>query len=182
MNNIVSQLFKYQRDKQDVENNLKNGRIDITGKYDSVNMPLFNQSDNGIQEINTYNLSHTYDETPEQRSFFSGKNIENLQELIRHHVWLQSGKKHLIAKQNVDQLLIVMKSIYLQYGSNTESNLTAQVKRLNAFVLDYCVPNIIGNIEQYTYYKKSVSKIAKPMDLPKYISSAGTRTNPNFIF
>ena len=45
MNNIVSQLFKYQRDKQDVENNLKNGRIDITGKYDSVNMPLFNEKD-----------------------------------------------------------------------------------------------------------------------------------------
>ena len=42
--------------------------------------------------------------------------------------------------------------------------------------------NILANIEQHKYYKKTVSKIAKPMDLPKYISSAGTRTNPNFIF
>ena len=75
-----------------------------------------------------------------------------------------------------------MKSIYLQYGSNTEKNLLAQIKRLNAFVLDYSVKNILSNIEQYKYYKKTVSKIAKPMELPKYISSAGTRTNPNFIF
>lgn len=182
MNNIVSKLFKYQRDKQNVENNLKNGRIDISGKYESVNMPLFNEKNDGITDSNTYNLSHIYDETDEQRLFFSGKNIENLQELLRYHVWLRSGKRYNIGKQDPNQLLIIMKSIYLQYGSNTSTNLIAQIKRLNAFVLDYSVSNILSNIEQNRYYKKTVSKIAKPMELPKYISSAGTRTNPNFIF
>lgn len=182
MNNIISKLFKYQRDKQSVENNLKNGRVDITGKYDSVNMPLFNEKNNGIGANNTYTLSHIYDETEEQKMFFSGKNIENLQNLIIYHVWIQSQNRYRIGKQDPNQLLIIMKSIYLQYGSNTEKNLLAQIKRLNAFVLDYSVKNILSNIEQYRYYKKTVSKIAKPMELPKYISSAGTRTNPNFIF
>lgn len=182
MNNIVSKLFKYQRDKQSVENNLKNGRIDISGKYDSVNMPLFNEKNNGIKDNNTYSLSHIYDETEEQKLFFSGKNIENLQNLMIYHVWNQSGKKYRIGRQDPNQLLIIMKSIYLQYGSNTENNLIAQIKRLNAFVLDYSVKNILANIEQHKHYKNTVSKIAKPMDLPKYISSSGTRTNPNFIF
>ena len=71
MNNIVSQLFKYQRDKQDVENNLKNGRIDITQKYDKRDqLPLFVESGDGLEPINNHNLSHTYDETQEQRYFF----------------------------------------------------------------------------------------------------------------
>ena len=57
-----------------------------------------------------------------------------------------------------------------------------QVKRLNAFVIDYSVPNILGNIEMNRVYKKTVSNLPKPMELPKYISSAGTRTNPNYIY
>ena len=57
-----------------------------------------------------------------------------------------------------------------------------QVKRLNAFVLEYSVSNILSNIEMHKVYKKNVSKLPKPMDLPKYISSAGTRTNPNYFY
>ena len=44
------------------------------------------------------------------------------------------------------------------------------------------VPNILLNIEQNSAYKKSVSNLPKPLELPKYISSAGTRTNPNIIY
>ena len=75
-----------------------------------------------------------------------------------------------------------MKSIYLQYGKNLKTNIQGQVKNLNILVLDYCVPNIISNIELYLGYKKSVSMLPKPLELPKYISDAGTRTNSNFIY
>ena len=76
-----------------------------------------------------------------------------------------------------------MKFIYLQYGQNNETDLKKQqIKRLNAFVLEYAVPNILLNIEQNSAYKKSVSNLLKPLELPKYISSAGTRTNPNIIY
>ena len=75
-----------------------------------------------------------------------------------------------------------MKSIYLQHGQNNPSNIKEQVKRLNAFVLEYSVSNILLNIEQHAVYKKNVSNLPKPMDLPKYISSAGTRTNPNIVY
>ena len=54
--------------------------------------------------------------------------------------------------------------------------------RLNGFVLDYAIPNILINIEQHLYYRKDVSKIPKPLEHPKYISTAGTRTNPNYIY
>ena len=78
--------------------------------------------------------------------------------------------------------MIIMKSIYLQHGQNSPDNVKDQVKRLNAFVLEYAVPNILLNIEQHKVYKKNVSTLPKPMELPKYISSAGTRTNPNIVY
>jgi len=74
-----------------------------------------------------------------------------------------------------------MKSIYLQFGKNLKTDITDQVKVLNSYVLDYSIPNIIANIEQYIGYKKHVSTMPTPLEHPVYTSKAGTRTNPDFI-
>lgn len=183
MKTAVTKLFNYQRKKQVSVNSLKNGRVDISGKYEkNSKIPLFAEENKGIQEFNTDNLSHTYEGTKVQYYFFSKVNIEHIQKLLKYHVYLQSGKTHIIGVQDHNQLIIIMKSIYLQNGQNNPSNIKEQVKRLNAFVLEYSVPNILLNIEQHKVYKKNVSNLPKPMDLPKYISSAGTRTNPNIVY
>ena len=183
MKTAVTKLLNYQRKKQLSVNSLKNGRIDISGKYEkNSKIPLFSEDNTGIQEFNTDNLSHTYEATPVQYYFFSKVNINHIQKLFKYHVYIQSGKKHVIGDQDHNQLIIIMKSIYLQHGQNNPSNIKEQVKRLNAFVLEYSVSNILLNIEQHAVYKKNVSNLPKPMDLPKYISSAGTRTNPNIVY
>lgn len=182
MDNIVNQLYNYNRPKETNET-LTNGRVDISGSYvKGSHIPLYQSNNSALKNINNQYLSHTYNETKEQRLFFSKENIENLQKLLQYHVWIQSGKKHVIGNQDIDQLLVIMKSIYLQYGTNYEPDAIRQVKRLNSFVLDYSVPNILSNIEMNSTYKKAVSNIPRPMELPKYISSAGTRTNPNIIY
>ena len=44
MKTAVTKLFKYQRQKQQTVTNLKNGRVDITGKYEkNSKIPLFNE-------------------------------------------------------------------------------------------------------------------------------------------
>uniref|UniRef100_A0A6C0JHY8 Minor capsid protein P8 central region domain-containing protein n=1 Tax=viral metagenome TaxID=1070528 RepID=A0A6C0JHY8_9ZZZZ len=180
--NTFNNLNTHEYNRQKLDYTVKNGRIDISGPHNNKeNLPLFREKPRVLDSINNQNLSHTYDETKEQRFFFSKENIDNLQKLLKYHVWLQSEKTHVISEQNVNELLIIMKSIYLQYGSNSNINVIEQVKKLNAFVLDYCVPNILINIEMSRLYKKNVSKIPKPMELPKYISRAGTRTNPNYF-
>tara|TARA_B100000925_G_scaffold148817_1_gene111729 strand:+ start:1088 stop:1633 length:546 start_codon:yes stop_codon:yes gene_type:complete len=181
MNNIVNQLYNYQNSNQKI-NNTNNGRIDISGNYQKNSYIPMYPSNNNLKSVNNQYIKHSYDETIEQKYFFSKENIENLQKLLKYHVWVQSGKKHIIGNQDIDQLLVIMKSIYLQYGTNYAPDAIKQVKRLNAFVLDYSVPNILSNIEMNSTYKKSVSNLPKPMELPKYISSAGTRTNPNIIY
>ena len=184
MNNIVNQLFNYNKDNNTQNNDYpKNGRVDISGKPKKGDyIPLYKSDQNPIKNINNQYLTPTYEETREQRLFFSKENIENLQKLLKYHVWVQSGKKHVIGNQDIDQLLVIMKSMYLQFGTNNAADAIKQVKRLNAFVLEYSVPNILSNIEMNTTYKKAVSSIPQPMELPKYISSAGTRTNPNIIY
>ena len=49
----VNKLFEYQRSKQNSINDIKNGRIDITGKYEqNSKMPLFSESSEGISDYN----------------------------------------------------------------------------------------------------------------------------------
>lgn len=71
MKTAVTKLFNYQRKKQVSVNSLKNGRVDISGKYEkNSKIPLFAEENKGIQEFNTDNLSHTYEGTKVQYYFF----------------------------------------------------------------------------------------------------------------
>ena len=116
-----------------------------------------------------------------KRRYFSNKNIALLQRRIKRGVYKRSENNHVIVEQDVKILKIIMKSIYLQYAKNLKNDIYKQVKTLNKLVLNYCINNIISNIELYITYKKSVSYNPVPLELPKYISSAGSKTRKNFI-
>ena len=162
---------------------MKNGRIDISGKYENNKVSLFSEKTDGIEEYNTHSIAHTYEGTKTQYAFFSKINIEHLQKLLKYHVWIQSDKKHIIAPQDSNQLLIIMKSIYLQYGKNAESNLQQQINSLNERVLDYCVDNVMMNIEQHYAYLKDLTKEQEIMEKPQYVHIKGEKTlMPNHFF
>ena len=74
-----------------------------------------------------------------------------------------------------------MKSIYLQHGKNLRVDINKQIIDLNNLVLDYCVPNILSNIEMYLHYKRDITQLPVPLNRPTYISDSGTRTNNNLI-
>ena len=57
--------------------------------------------------------------SPLANMFFSNLNIKSIQEQLRYQVWLKSDKKYVIGYQDQHQLLIVMRSIYLQYSKIT---------------------------------------------------------------
>ncbi len=168
--------------RQDIMNNIRNGRVNIMGEPITTQLlPLFEERNNGNTNFYREALTSIAHINPLQENFFSEKNIEILQTLISYHVKLQTDGKHQIARQDDNQLKIVMKSVYLMYGKNQSVDIQGQVKILNSYVLDYCVPNIISNIEQYIGYKKQVSTLPTPLELPRYTSKAGTRTNPDFV-
>jgi hypothetical protein len=162
---------------------LYNGRVNImgTGKFVEKSY-LYEEIDNGNKLFKKEAVKHILASNRLQELFFSEKNIDIIQNLLAYHVKLQSNNRHNISRQSDNELKIIMKSVYLQYGKNNNNNINEQVKELNAYVLDFCIPLILSNIEQYLVFKKDVSTLPVPLDNPKYTSSTGTRTNPDYIF
>jgi hypothetical protein len=113
------------------------------------------------------------------KSFFSPENISALQNTIRHGVFKSSGdKKWLIDEQSVDELQIVMRSIYLQYAKNLETNIPKQIQDLNILVIDWCVPHILSELSMYHYYLDDISHLPVPLSHPVTMTSAGTKSMP----
>lgn len=116
--------------------------------------------------------------TPLNSAFFSPANVEIIQNKIRFEVYTKSGNKHIIDKQSTDDILIVMRSMYYQYGKNLPDRIKEQVAELNQIVSDWSVPKILAEIEMYHQYRKDISTMPVPLAHPVLLNSAGTRSLP----
>ena len=74
--------------------------------------------------------------------YYSQTNIDFLQNEIINQVYKKTSGKYRIVKQSEDELVIVMKSIFLQYARNSDVDVQLQIKTLNKYVLDYCVNDV----------------------------------------
>lgn len=105
------------------------------------------------------------------RVFFSSGNVQILQNGLRAGVHEMSGeKKIVIPPQNVDNLKIIMRSMYLQYAQHREDiSVTKQVEDLNKLVLDYVVPTLFNEVMGYLKYLEDQSTLVRPLEAPKLV-------------
>ena len=169
----------------DINNNINNNQDALNGRIDLTSAPAHKyqlyQQDESERKVGNELFSAEAIKTLQTKNllssvYFSSENIKLLQNQIRHQVWLQSDKKHIIGEQSDLQLQIVMRSIYLQYSKNLLDKIKEQIEELNTRVLNYCVPNILSGIEQYVSYRQDVSQLPTPMEHPENISSAGKKS------
>lgn len=106
--------------------------------------------------------------------FFDKINIDALQHGIRYGVYKKTCGKQLIDNQDTKNLLIVMRSIYLQYSINLDVELLEQIKDLNSKVLDFTINKIIGEINMYSKYLKDMDTISYRTN-PINTNNAGTK-------
>ena len=99
--------------------------------------------------------------------YFSSENIRIIQNGIRSGVFHNSKGKFKIGNQDLDTLKIIMRSIFLQFSNNNPNNITSQIKNLNDLVINYSVPQVMGEAEGYLKYKRDVSTLATPLERPK---------------
>ena len=111
-------------------------------------------------------LSGNYEYNALGQVYFSDKNIQIIQNGLRAGVYEKSNKQFVIPPQNIDNLKIIMRSIYLQYAQHLENNITQQVERLNGLVLDYCVPTVYKEAVGYMKYTQDQSSLVVPMERP----------------
>ena len=151
--------------------NLRNGRINIMDNNSSkkINKPSI------LSEEQTNSISRNLEHSLLSRKFFSRDNINKIQKKIIIDVYDKSNKKYSITTQDENELLIIMRSYYLQYGKNLTTNIQGQVNELNKMVIDWSVDEIIKNIDQYMIYKQTASILPMPLEHSQLPSQKGTK-------
>lgn len=167
----------------------QNGRINFNepsktaGGSSSLNFPGFEYQRNTEQQFQQDMLRGNWEESAVSRAFFSAQNVKSIQNRIRREVYQKSKSKgYIIDDQSVDELKIIMRAIYLQYGRNLPTNIAQQVDELNQRVAEWSVPHILSAVDHYFYYLDDISHLPTPMPQPMNVSRAGTKSLPTTQF
>ena len=124
-------------------------------------------------------LRGNWEVTPVSTAFFSVDNVKRIQQLVRKGVFDRSQPKgYVIDDQSTDELKIIMRAIYYQYGRNMPADIKAQVDDLNRKVIDWSVPHILSAVDHYFFYLKDISQLPVPLAQPQHLSRAGTKSLP----
>lgn len=152
----------------------QNGRV--IQMFNTPNADYKNyENDNNDEDSFKFNaISRIQQVTPLSSLFFSKRNMDILQAKIRKTVFDRTNGEHLIGEQSITELEIVMRAIFLQYARYS-GDLREQVLQLDKMVIEETVPKIISSIKQYMGYLYDVQQLPIPIDLPKNLSSRGTK-------
>lgn len=164
MNNFV--LFSQSSDDKkiiDLEN--------YTGRVNIIQPPNKNIQFKMFEKVSIDNkstdfrgaLSGNLENSLLSNLFFSGENIQIIQNGMRAGVNEMSNGKYVIPNQNINNLKIIMRSIFLQYAENQETNITQQIENLNKLVLDYCIPKVFDEAVGYEKYCYDQSTMVNPL-------------------
>ena len=121
-------------------------------------------------ESKNYNLNSTavegiVEKTRLSEIFFGKCNIELLQKIIAYDVYKKIGEK--IGKQSEHELLIIMRSYFLQEANNVLTNdedIKNEIRKLDILIKDECVKRIIVMVKQHKAYIKEIDNVAIPLD------------------
>lgn len=114
------------------------------------------------------------------RVFFSEKNVNHLISLICKLIKIYSNGSYNISEksQNVTELLIVMRSMYLQIPVDYySSDVKTELCKLNRATIDWLVPRMIVNIQQYLGYMRDQSSSLYTIPRFQNVNITGTKTN-----
>ena len=156
-------------------NQFQNGRVTLT-KGEVKDMKMIDNQNETMTNFQVEALYGIQETSPLNQLFFSKKNMDIIQDMIRYNVYEKSEKKFIIDKQSDIELEIIMRSIYLQHSPNLPNKIKEQIIYLNGLVKDWCSEQIIPEINQYIGYIKEIEYMPMPIDLPLNLSSKGSRS------
>ena len=156
-------------------NQIQNGRVTLT-KDNITDIKMIDNKDETMKNFQVEALYGIQETSTLNQLFFSKKNMDNVQNMIRYNVYEKSEKKYMIDKQSDIELEIIMRSTYLQHSPNLPNKIKEQISYLNKLVSDWCVEQIIPEVTQYNGYIKEIEYMPVPIDLPLNLSSKGSRS------
>lgn len=171
-----------ERDQRLSEKDFKN--IVSKGVYDFTA-----EEDNKISKNNTkYMFKNLYGDTPLTFLYFSDRNVDNVQKLLRLRVFKET--EYVIDNQSQNELLTIMRGVFLEHSAHPPlihqdmskeqveillTKYTKEVDRLNMLVVELTVPKLIGQLKQYFGYLRDASSQPIPLSQPVNESTAGKK-------
>lgn len=168
---------------------LVNSASGLTNIYETARNDLFPKNNGGeyrrveeqqVPPDHVYCTFRDIEPTAVMLVLFSKANIDYLQQEMINQVYQKSCGNFRISRQSTDEILIILRSMYLQYSRNLPFDIEGQVAELNKQFLLYAVPNILTRAQGYLGYMRDQITPNKFIANPNYISSAGTRIAGDF--
>ncbi len=159
-----------------------NGRVNLSAPASAgghSEVPGFSYRTTAEKSFAVDALRGNWEVTELAKTFFSDQNARVIQNGIRKAVYDKSGsRQYVIDDQSMDELTIIMRTMYLQYAQNVPNDIAGQVLDLNEKVLNWSVPHIMSAVDHYNYYLNDISHMPVPLARSVHLSSAGTKTLP----
>ena len=148
-------------------NSHTNGRVNIMTPDIGTVFAMQDRIPVGVNDVDYRGaMTGNWYDTALSDAFFSGRNIQIIQNGIRAGVYQRSNGQYIVGEQNRDELLIVMRSVFLQYSKNLPNEIREQIERLNKLVLDYAIGQVYGEAQGYMKYKYDASNMYEPIARP----------------
>lgn len=112
--------------------------------------------------------------------FFSDENFKRVQRMIKKEVYNRTnGEFKLDIDQDMQDLFILMRAVYMENARFLPGEIIRQVKRLNQKVVSESVGGIITNIRQEYGYLREINKPLSPIARPLNVGRKGRLTLPS---
>jgi hypothetical protein len=157
---------------------MNNGRVNFgrAGVTSALQLPGFDYRKESVASEADDAIRGNVMANPLNQTFFSPANVQIVQNKLRREVYDRSKGEFLIDDQSVDELLIVMRAMYLQYGKNQPDRIREQIMELNQIVTDWCIPKILSECSMHKTYLHDIQNLPIPMEQPVHISQKGTKS------
>jgi hypothetical protein len=158
-----------------------NGRINLestTGFTDQGIIKQFNSATHLGDDVGKDLIKGNVEKNLLNQTFFSNANVQIIQNRLIYEVYRKSNGKWRIGPQSAENLLIIMRSMYFQYGKNLDCAIKEQITELNDYVVGFAVPKILSEIDMYETYRKDITTMPVPLSHAVNLSQSGTKSRP----
>jgi hypothetical protein len=153
------------------------GRLPLLDSEERLPVPpavLFAPEPSLVPRLIMERIQYRHSDTDLNTRFFSQENIDYLQSQIQATVKSMVGAT--IDRQSDPDLLLIMRSYYLQYAQNQPGQSVPELEELNQRVVGFAANRIAVEVEAYRYYRKDIMDFPAPIAHPIDTHIYGTRT------
>jgi hypothetical protein len=153
------------------------GRLPLSDMEETLSVPrapLYAPEPYMVPDLVSEQIQYRHGDTPLNTVFFSQSNIDLLQSKIQSTVRQMVGAT--IDRQSDSDLLLIMRSYYLQYAQNNPSAVAQELEDLNTRVVNFASNRIATEVQAYRYYRKDILDFPAPIERPIDVKVYGTRT------